>query len=99
MAFKPGVFLFLRAAAKSVRYFVDEISGEEEDAWVDSTCITSAAYNKQRSEMRITFTDGTKYKYYGISQSYFDDLKDAASKGEQFNYNLRNEGFAYTRLR
>lgn len=98
MAFKPGVFMFIRAAAKSVRYFVDELTGEEEETWVDSTCITSASYNKDRSEMRITFTDGTRYKYYQIDEQYFVDLRDAASKGEHFNYNLRNEGFSYTRI-
>lgn len=99
MPFAAGVYSFLRAgsvAVKSIRYFTDELDDTEE--WVQSTCIKSASYNSAKEVLRLTFTDGTSYKYFNISKDHYDGLRDSLSKGQDFNFNIRNAGFGYTKI-
>lgn len=60
----------------------------------DSTCVRAAGY--EAGYITIEFQDGTIYTYSGgITPQKWGAFKRATSKGEFFNYNLRNIGLTY----
>lgn len=59
----------------------------------DSTCIRSAGY--QGGYITIEFQDGSVYTYTGVTPQKYVALKRAVSKGEHFNYNIRNIGLSF----
>ena len=57
---------------------------------VASTALLNLRYNFLNDELEVTFNDGSIYSYSGIDPSTFAGLMRAGSKGQYFNYNIRN---------
>ena len=64
---------------------------------VSSSAIADLDYDEQGETLVITFTDGTRYAYSGVSQSEYAGLIYAMSHGTHFNFNVRNN-HPYRRL-
>jgi hypothetical protein len=62
---------------------------------VDSSLLTSVAYDAGASILRLEFHSGAVYRYFDVPQSVHDDLMQAESKGSYFNDSIRG-CFAYT---
>lgn len=101
MAFKAGKYAFIAAnrmlsvATRILSVF--ELADDTVDERVNSTCLVRARLNKETSEMILDFTDGTKYMYHDVSENDFEELREAASKGQHFNYDIRGK-FSYERI-
>jgi hypothetical protein len=64
---------------------------------VESTTLTSAAYDGAAQLLRLEFRSGAVYCYFGVPQGVYRDLMAAGSKGSYFNRNIRTR-FPYHRL-
>lgn len=97
MPFKAGKYAFIAVNRMLSYRSIYELAADAEDERVQSTCLVRARLDKETDEMILDFTDGTRYMYFGVSEDDFDELKDAASKGQHFNYELRGK-FPYEKL-
>ena len=99
MAFKAGKYAFIAANRMlSYRSIYELAEGDDVvEARVNSTCLVRARLDKETNEMILDFTDGTSYLYSGVGEDDFENLRDAASKGQHFNYSLRDQ-FPYERI-
>lgn len=56
-----------------------------------SSAIGEAEYDDLLEELTITFKDGSQYTYESVPQDVFSSFMAAASAGQYFNANIRNE--------
>jgi lysyl-tRNA synthetase, class II len=61
---------------------------------VNSTTLTTVAYDADRELLQLEFRDGTVYQYLGVSAEVYEALLRAPSKGSYFNSGIRGR-FAY----
>jgi hypothetical protein len=61
---------------------------------VNSTTLTTVAYDVDRELLQIEFCDGTVYQYSEVSAEVHEALMRASSKGNYFNRAIRGR-FAY----
>jgi KTSC domain-containing protein len=61
-----------------------------------STVIRTYEYCAASGELRVTFQSGKRYVYQGVPVETYTALKQAFSKGEFFNVNIRDH-FAFVR--
>jgi len=54
-----------------------------------SGLIDDADYHNEKSIVDITFKNGKKYRYYGVTKKLWDDFKSATSKGTFFHQNFK----------
>lgn len=108
MPFKVGKYAFIavnrmlsfarRYVSRTVGLFsIFELESDVEEERISSTCLVRARLNKETGEMILDFTDGSKYMYHGVTEDDFEELRDAASKGQHFNYSIRDK-FSYERI-
>lgn len=57
----------------------------------DSAQITKLEYDTVTSNLVVTFRNGDKWKYYGVSKLKFAALVVADSVGSYFAKNIRND--------
>jgi hypothetical protein len=57
---------------------------------VSSTTIAAIGYDDDTETLEIEFVSGTVYRYRGVSQDAFEDLRDAPSKGAYFNRHIKD---------
>lgn len=57
---------------------------------VRSSAITFVDYDPETKELRITFTRGFTYTYYGVPASVYAGLLNASSVGTYFNDHIRD---------
>ena len=55
-----------------------------------SSSISSIDYDKASLQMRITFTSGDRYVYYGVPYSVFRGFETSPSKGRYFQKYVRS---------
>ena len=65
---------------------------------VNSTLLTSVAFNASESILDLEFRDGACYRYFAVPASVYEDLLAADSKGAYFNQRIRTH-FHYTLIR
>jgi hypothetical protein len=58
---------------------------------VESSNISSVAYDEPRKLLKITFHTGKGYQYYGVPLTTYLGLMSASSKGSWFYYNIRSD--------
>jgi lysyl-tRNA synthetase class 2 len=63
---------------------------------VPSTVIRRYQYSPERRELLVTFQSGRSYVYHDVPAATYTALKQAFSKGEFFNTNIR-DCFSFTR--
>ncbi len=65
---------------------------------VNSTAIQEATYEYNNYRLRLTFTNGSSYNYWGVPNHVFEGLRASASKGKYINkYILLSYEFSKTR--
>ena len=53
--------------------------------FIQSSMLSSAAYDDENKEMTVTFTGGKTYTYEDVPKSIYDELVNAKSAGKYFN--------------
>lgn len=61
---------------------------------VESTTLTTVAYDADRQHLQIEFRDRTTYRYFNVPTDVYETLLRAPSKGSYFNRVIRGQ-FAY----
>ena len=61
-----------------------------EEIRLDSTNIYSVSYDPRREILIVRFRNNTRYRYFDVPESVFQDLLDAESHGKFFHKNIRN---------
>ena len=62
-----------------------------------STVINSFRYLPRERQLEIVFVTGRRYLYLEVPEETYFALREASSKGEFFNANIRDR-FAFVRL-
>ncbi len=62
-----------------------------------STVISKFDYDITRNVLRVTFLSGAIYEYFEVPESIFKNMKEAFSKGEFLNNNVKNR-FKFNRI-
>lgn len=57
---------------------------------VSSSNIAAVGYDADSESVYIEFLNGSTYKYNGVTESEFENLKTASSVGSYFNRNYKN---------
>ena len=63
----------------------EKISGKMIDVQIKSSSLKSASYDCLKSDMYVTFVNGTTYKYSEVPMSVFTKFRMAESQGKYFN--------------
>lgn len=64
----------------------------------NSTSLKAAAYQNRSGRLELEFCSGAVYHYFGVSESIYQQLLQAESKGRYFNQYIRNR-FAFAKIR
>lgn len=64
---------------------------------VSSSNIESVGYDKANLEVYVRFINGSLYKYIGVPQHEFENLRDASSVGSYLNRYFKNV-YSYERI-
>ncbi len=64
---------------------------------VESTTLTTVAYDADRQLLQLGFRDQVVYRYFGVPVEVHENLLRALSKGSYFNRFIRGR-FAYARV-
>lgn len=65
---------------------------------VESTNLASVGYDRESSTLEIEFNNGAIYQYFGVPETEYSGLMNAASKGSYLNQNIKEAGYSYTRI-
>ncbi len=65
--------------------------------YISSSSIVSVGYDPATETLEIEFNSGAVYQYYNVSQSIYEELMEASSKGKFFAYQVKNF-FPYSRV-
>lgn len=57
---------------------------------VNSSAIKFIDYNRENSELYITFSSGNTYTYFSVPESVYNAFLSAASKGHFYNEHIKN---------
>jgi KTSC domain len=58
---------------------------------VNSSVIRALGYDERDHVLEVEFRTGRVYQYFGVPPSLYSDLLNAASLGEFYNRQIRNE--------
>jgi hypothetical protein len=64
---------------------------------VASTNIASVGYDEPSETLEVEFINGTVYQYYNVGAALFEQLIQAASKGQFLNAYIKN-AYPYSRV-
>lgn len=64
---------------------------------VESTTLTTVAYDADRELLQLGFRDQAVYHYFDVPSDVYEDLMRASSKGSYFNRAIRGR-FVYARV-
>jgi hypothetical protein len=70
---------------------------------VQSSNLEAIGYDEEENLLYVAFsekhnTPRTLYRYFDVDESVFEGLLNSESKGKYFYKNIRNSGYAYTKL-
>ena len=57
---------------------------------VSSSDLASVGYDANSQILEVEFNNGAVYQYSGVSQSIYENLMTATSKGHYFNVNIKD---------
>jgi hypothetical protein len=57
---------------------------------VASESIASIGYDDDAEVLEVEFVTGTVYRYRGVPEDVYDDLRQAPSKGAYFNRHIKD---------
>ena len=61
-----------------------------------SSVIRSYHYDPRRRQLELLFVSGRRYRYHDVPEETWHGIRQAFSKGEYFNSNIRDH-YRYTR--
>ena len=64
---------------------------------VASSNIASIGYDEPSQTLEVEFTNGAIYQYYNVTQTLFEQLIQAGSKGQFLTYQIKN-AYPYSRV-
>ncbi|OWQ47196.1 KTSC domain-containing protein [Roseateles noduli] len=64
---------------------------------VASSNIASVGYDEPSQTLEVEFTSGAVYQYYNVPQPVYEQLMQAASKGQYLAYQIKNV-YPYSRV-
>lgn len=64
---------------------------------VTSTSLAAVAFDYGSNTLEVEFQNARVYRYRGVPQAIYENLKEAESKGRFFNANIRNR-YPYVRV-
>lgn len=64
---------------------------------VASTNVASIGYDEATETLEVEFVNGSIYQYFNVTPALFEQFKNAPSKGQFLNYNIRN-AYPYSRV-
>jgi hypothetical protein len=64
---------------------------------VASSNIASIGYDEPSQTLEVEFTNGAIYQYYNVTQTLFEQLTQAGSKGQFLAYQIKN-AYPYSRV-
>ena len=64
---------------------------------IASTNIASIGYDEPSQTLEVEFKTGGIYQYYNVTQELFEQLMQAASKGQFLAYQIKN-AYPYSRV-
>lgn len=64
---------------------------------VDSSTISRMAYDEARRVLCVEFKNGSRYEYYDVPASVFQQMKAAESKGQFLSVNIKGR-YRYARV-
>jgi len=64
---------------------------------VASSTIIAIGYDEPSQTLEVEFKNGAVYQYYNVTQSLFEQLMHAASKGQFLAYQIKNI-YPYSRV-
>ncbi len=62
---------------------------------VSSSNIASIGYDLSNSTLEVEFLNGGLYKYYGVSESTYNDFMNASSKGTFLDQQIKKAGYQF----
>lgn len=68
--------------------------------WIEtpeSSNLSRFSYNKDTRVLTVEFKNGGRYNYFDVSESIFEQMKAASSKGQFLAKNIKNI-FRYARI-
>jgi len=65
---------------------------------VQSTNLASVGYEIGTATMEVEFLNGSVYQYFGVSESVYDGLLNAPSKGSYFDQFVKKAGYTYAKI-
>lgn len=66
-------------------------------AAVDSSTLTTVAYDRTRELLQLRFNSHALYRYFDVPAAVYEGLLHASSKGRYFNQAIRGK-FSYSRI-
>lgn len=64
---------------------------------VSSSTIAAIGYDDDAEILEVEFVSGSVYRYRGVSQDVYEDLRQAPSKGTFFNRHIK-EAYAWEQV-
>lgn len=64
---------------------------------VASSTIIAIGYDEPSETLEVEFNSGAVYQYYNVTKAIFDQLMQAASKGQFLAYQIKNV-YPYSRV-
>lgn len=55
----------------------------------DSTSLDRVGYDPTSKVLLVVFRDRSAYRYFGVPEAVFENLREAPSKGAYFNHVIR----------
>jgi len=65
---------------------------------VDSSAIAAVTYDERRQYFDVELKNGRTYRYFGVPPQAYEEFMAAASKGQYYNDEIRDD-YEYIRLR
>jgi hypothetical protein len=62
-----------------------------------SSVIRKFSYIAEKNALEITFVSGKRYRYLGVPETLYQQMREAFSKGEFFNEHIRDH-FGFERV-
>jgi hypothetical protein len=64
---------------------------------VDSSTVSRIGYDEARKVLSVEFKNGSRYEYYDLPLNVFQQMRDAASKGQFLTSNIKGR-YRYARV-
>lgn len=65
---------------------------------ITSTTVASIGFDHDAQTLDVEFVNGRVYRYFGVTQGVYEQLKSARSPGAFVNFELKGRNYRFTEL-